>query len=89
MSKKCWEEKIDHLVASLPLMQDNAQHYRHSTKMIMVHCKALAGYEWNHNKNMKSHTTLLRPTTAPLKAEEDYGLSKVGISFMVFSTLQH
>jgi hypothetical protein len=86
---KCWEGKIDHLLASLPVMQDNAQHYRDTTKMIMVRCKATAGYEWNHNKRIKSHTVLLRPASAPLKAEEDYGLSKVGIPFMVFSTLQH
>jgi hypothetical protein len=88
-SKKCWEEKIDHLLASLPVMQDNPQHYRDTTEMIMFRFKAIEGYKWSHNKRIKCHTTLLRPTSAALKAEQDYGLSKVGIPFMSFSTVQH
>jgi hypothetical protein len=84
---KTWDEKMDRLFTSVPVLKDRAQHCRAIAKMIIFRIKAAAGYEWNPNKRIKSHTTLLRPTSAALKAEEDYGLSKVGISLMLYFAL--
>jgi hypothetical protein len=82
---KTWDSKIGHLLASLPALKDKAQHCRAIAKMIKSRFKAIAGYEWNHNKRLKSQTTLLRPTSSALETERDYGLSKVGISLMIYS----
>jgi hypothetical protein len=84
---KTWDEKADHLFTSLPALKDRAQHYRAVAKKIKLRLETVAGYEWNSSKRIKSHTTLLRPTSAALKAEEDYGLSKVEISLMLYSVL--
>jgi hypothetical protein len=82
---KTWDEKADHFFTSLPALKDRAQHYRAIAKMIKFRLRTAAGYEWNPNKRIKSHITLLRPTSSALEAEEDYGLSKVGISLMLYS----
>ncbi|XP_033611228.1 uncharacterized protein LOC117283061 [Cryptotermes secundus] len=74
---KSWDEKTDHLFAALPMLKDRAQHYKAVFASILVRLKAAAVYEWNHSKRIKSHTILLRPTSAVLKAKEDYGLSKL------------
>jgi hypothetical protein len=84
---KNWDQKIDHFFTTLPGLKDRAQYYKAVAKAILVHFKAGAGYEWNSNKRIKSHTTLLRPTSALFKAEEDYGLSEVGISLTIYCTL--
>jgi hypothetical protein len=73
------------LFATLSTLKNRVQHYKALAKAIFVHLKAAAGYEWNPKMMIKSHTTLLRPTSAVLKAEEDYGLSKVGISLMLYT----
>jgi hypothetical protein len=82
---KSWDEKTDHLFDALPTLKDRAQYYKAIFASILVHLKAVAGYEWNPSKRIKSHTTLLRPTSAALKAEEYYGLSEVEISLVLYS----
>lgn len=77
MPMETWDEKADHVFTSLPVLKDRAQHYIAVAKMIMYRLKAAAVYEWNPSKRIKSHTILLRPTSAVLEAEEDYGLSKL------------
>jgi hypothetical protein len=69
------------------MLKDRAQHYIAIAKMIKFRLKDAIGYEWNHNKRIKSPTILLRPTSAALEAEEDYGLSKVRISLLLYSVL--
>jgi hypothetical protein len=86
---KSWDEKIDHLLDTLPMLKDKTEYYKAVGKAIFLRLKAAACYEWNHNKRIKSHTTLLRSTSPPLKAEENYGLSKVGISLACYSNLKH
>jgi hypothetical protein len=86
---KSWDEKIDHLLATLPILKGKTEYYKAVGKAIFVRLTAGAGYEWNANKRIKSHTTLLKPTSPALKTEEDYGLSKVGISLTLYSTLKH
>jgi hypothetical protein len=81
---KIWDEKTDHLLAALPMLKDRAQHYKAVFASILVRLKAAASYEWNPKKIIKSHTTLLRPSSAALETEEDYGLSKVGISLKLY-----
>jgi hypothetical protein len=86
-SLKTWDEKADHLFTSLLVLQDRTQHYRAIAKMIKFRLETAAGYEWNPNNRIKSHTTLLRPTSSALQAEEDYGLSKVAVSLMIYTVL--
>jgi hypothetical protein len=77
---KIWEEKLDHFISILPKLTGDAQHYRAVGVSILARIKAIMGYEWNPTKMIKSHTTLLKSNIAVLKAEEDYGLSKVSMS---------
>jgi hypothetical protein len=84
---KSWDEKTDHLFDALPMLKDRAQYYKAIFASILVRLKAAAGYEWDSKKMIRSHTTLLRPTSAALKAEEDYGLSKVEISLVLYSSV--
>jgi hypothetical protein len=85
MLLKSWDEKLDHFISTLPVSEDKAQHYKALGVSIFVDLKAIASYEWNSKKTVKCQTTLLRPSAAALKAQEDYGLSEVGISFMLYS----
>ncbi|XP_033606886.1 uncharacterized protein LOC111863284, partial [Cryptotermes secundus] len=73
---KSWDDKLDHLLASLPMLKEKTEYYKAVGKAVFVRLKAVAGYEWNHNKRIKSPTILLRSTSEVLRAEEDYGLSK-------------
>jgi hypothetical protein len=79
---KSWDEKIDHLLAALPKLENKTEYFKAVCKAIFLRLKAAAAYEWNTNKRIKSHTTLLKPISPAFKIEEDYGLSKVGISLL-------
>jgi hypothetical protein len=81
---KSWGEKIDHLLATLPKLENKTEYYKAVCKAIFLRLKAAAAYEWNTNKRIKSHTTLLKPISPAFKIEEDYGLSKVGISLFLY-----
>jgi hypothetical protein len=83
---KSWDEKTDCLFDALPMLKYRAQYYKAVFASILVRLKAAVGYEWNPKKMIKSCTTLLRPSSAVLKAEEDYGLSKVEISHVLYSS---
>jgi hypothetical protein len=84
---KSWDEKTDHLFSALPMLKDRAHYYKAIFASILVRLKAAASYEWNPKKMTKSHTILLRPSSSALEAEEDYGLSKVGISLKLYFVL--
>jgi hypothetical protein len=47
----------------------------------MARLKAVSSYEWNCKNSIKSHTVLLRTKGVRLKADEDYGLSKVSVLY--------
>jgi hypothetical protein len=89
MLLKSWDEKAERLFAALPMLEERAQHYKAIFALILVRLKAGKGYQWNHNKRIKSRTALLRPASAVPKADEDYGLSKVGIYLMLHASIQH
>jgi hypothetical protein len=79
---KSWNDRLDHFISTFPVLKNNAQHYRDVCISILDRLKAISCYEWNPKKTVKSRTTLLRPNEISVKAEEDYGLSKVRISLM-------
>jgi hypothetical protein len=78
---KSWEEKLDHVISMLVMLIGDKEYYRTVSASIFARVRNLARYEWNPTKTLKSPTTLLKPSAAVLKAEEDYGLSKVSISY--------
>lgn len=78
---KSWEEKLDHVISTLLMPTGDKQYYKTVSASIFARMKNLPGYEWNPTKRVKSHTTLLKAKAAVPKAEEDYGLSKVSMSY--------
>jgi hypothetical protein len=82
---KSWDEKLDHFISKFPALRNSAQHYKAVCVSVLDRIKAISRYEWDPKKTVKSQTTLLRPVAAALKAEEDYRLSKVSISLMLYS----
>jgi hypothetical protein len=78
---KTLDEKLDHFISTLPALRNSAQHYKAVGISILSRLKAISSYEWDPKKTVKSRITLLRPGTTPLKIEEDYGLSKVGMLY--------
>jgi len=79
-----WDEKLDHLITTLPVFRNSAQHLKAIGVSILVRLKATSCYEWNPKNTVKCQTTLLRPSAAALKAQEDYGLSKVSMLFYTY-----
>jgi hypothetical protein len=78
---KSWEEKLDHVISKLVMVIGDSKFYRTVIASIFARLRNLARYEWNPTKTLKSPTILLKPSAPVLKAEEDYGLSKVSISY--------
>jgi hypothetical protein len=78
---KSWEEKLDHVISMIPMLTGDKQYYKTVSAFIFARLKNFQGYEWNPTKRVKSHTTLLKARAGVEKAEEDYGLSKVSISY--------
>ena len=81
MPLKSLDQKLDHFVNTSPVLRKNAEHYKAFGVSMMARLKAISSYKWNHKNNIKSHTILLRPNGVNLKADEDYGLSKVGMFY--------
>jgi hypothetical protein len=79
---KTWDEKLDYFVSTLPALRNSAQHYKAVCASVLDRIKAISDYDWNHKKTVKSQTTLLRPVAMAIKAQTDYGLSKVCISLI-------
>jgi hypothetical protein len=80
---KSWDEKLDHFISKFPALRSNAQHYKAVCVSVLDRIKAISGYKWDPKKTVKSQTTFLRPVAMAIKAEEDYGLSKVSIPFLL------
>ncbi|PNF18738.1 hypothetical protein B7P43_G05011 [Cryptotermes secundus] len=74
---KSREEKLDHVISMLLMPTGDKQHYKTAIASIFARMKNTLGYEWNPKKRVKSQTTLLKARASALKAEEDYGLSKI------------
>jgi hypothetical protein len=70
---------MEHFIRMLPKTDHSIQHLKAVGSAGYIRLKAISNYKWDHMKTIKSHITLLRPTTMALKTEEDYGLSKVRV----------
>jgi hypothetical protein len=81
MPMKSLEEKLDHVISMLVMLIGDKQYYRSVSASIFACIVNLVHYEWNPTETLKSATTFLKPSAAVLKAEEDYGLSEVNISY--------
>lgn len=69
------------MISALQMHTGDTQHYKILLTSILARMKAIEGYEWDTTKTLKSPITLLKSSATVLKAEEDYGLSKVSISY--------
>jgi hypothetical protein len=78
---KSWDEKLEYVTSILPMLTGDEEYLKTVSASIFGRAKSLPVYEWNPTKTIRSHTTLLKAGAAILKAEEDYGLSKVSISY--------
>jgi hypothetical protein len=81
MPLKSWEQRLDHLVNTSPVLRKSAEHFNRFGVSLMTRLKAVSSYEWNCKNSIKSHTVLLRTKGVCLKADEDYGLSKVSVLY--------
>jgi hypothetical protein len=76
-----WEEKIDHFVNTSPVLRKHADYYKALGASMVARVKAISSYKWNHKNNVKARTILVRCDVVPIKADDDYGLSKVGMFY--------
>jgi hypothetical protein len=81
---KSWDQRADHFVKMSPLLRGSAEHYKAFGVSLLARLKAVSASEWNYKNSIKSHTILLRSNGVPVNIlDEDYGLSKVGVLFIV------
>jgi hypothetical protein len=88
MPLKSWDKKVDHFVNTSPLLRKDAEHYKAFGVSLMARLKAISDSEWKYKNSIKSHTILLRPDGVLLNTDEDYGLSKVGVLFILLGDIQ-
>jgi hypothetical protein len=80
---KSWDQKVDHFVNMSPLLRESAEHYKDFGVSLMARIKAVLDSEWKYKNSIKSHTVLLRADGVHLNTDMDYGLSKVGVLYLV------